>query len=166
MNNVKRNTETRKKETIVNDAAITFGETIGHVALAIWSLLYLFIVGPIMFVVNLVRGEEKNNSAVVKGLRNVIPKKKKASNIKAAQRVLLRFPGMLVQVPGTQEYNDLTHNAQKGLMDQKAMNTLLNGATRSAAETVSNEVRNAAIKLGLWFVFVTGVSIYIHWQNP
>ena len=84
MNNVKRNTEARKKETIVNDAAITFGETIGHVALAIWSLLYLFIVGPIMFIVNLVRGEEKNNSAVVKGLRNVIPKKKKASNIKAA----------------------------------------------------------------------------------
>ena len=78
----------RNKETIVNDAAITIGETIGHVALAIWSLLYLFIVGPIMFVVNLARGEEKNNSAVVKGLRNVIPKsnkkKKKVSNIKAA----------------------------------------------------------------------------------
>ena len=52
----------RNKETIVNDAAITIGETIGHVALAIWSLLYLFIVGPIMFVVNLALDHITNRS--------------------------------------------------------------------------------------------------------
>ena len=80
-------TETTKteKETKTNAALTVFGETIGHLLMAVWAVCYLFFIGPCMFVFNVIRGEDSHDSAIMKGFRNVVPKKEKAEGAKTAK---------------------------------------------------------------------------------
>lgn len=83
-------TETKtevKKETVTNSALITIGETIGHLLMAVWAVCYLFLIGPGLFFFNILRGEDKHDSAIMEGFRKVVPKKPKAEGKSAKEKI-------------------------------------------------------------------------------